>query len=403
MPAGAASALLLQMALAGGIPFYDASVYSDARGVARPPDAPTAEIGVNPQLGLALVGPRLELGASYLPRLFMQDQKPGVQVLHNGALTARWRVDPIWRVAGAAYGSYGIIDLLQSPLVGPAQSNQFAPRVTQLQYLGANASLRVEGKIAAPYAVYAGLSAFDDGGLGVDAERSLPRQLGARLTGGLSWDASRNDVLGSETIASFTQFTKGQKDTIVALSGRWRHVVRPDPEERDVDPRDIVVGEPARRKDAGEIWMALGVAGDAHHEVGDPTRYAPSLTAEAGARGPLGVSRLEGAASVRATPQADRFTTALYDRADANASLTWRAHPDWTFDTSATGGMVVDGPQRGQRMATGDARVKWTGIGSCEVVMGVRAWWQTALVGISPAFHEWSSFLGFTYHRHGSF
>src|SRR3990172_1576773 len=115
MPAGAVALVAscaLRMAL-GDATFYDVSLRTEARGRNRAAiSGVQGEAEADPRLGLTWMDQRGELGAAYFPRLMVQEQGGGLQVLHRASVNGAWQVDGNWRALAAVDGSYGTNDLL---------------------------------------------------------------------------------------------------------------------------------------------------------------------------------------------------------------------------------------------------------------------------------------------------
>ncbi len=369
MSAGAvalAASCALRMAL-GDATFYDVSLRTEARGRNRAAvSGVLGEAEADPRLGLTWMDQRGDLGAAYFPRLMVQEQGGGLQVLHRASVDGSWQVDGNWRALASAEGSYGTNDLLltysgttpgsASPGSGTpagaapasgAQAVQPIPQVTTLKYLSGQASVGAAGTLTARSRALARVSAFIEGGADGQARTQVPLQHGGRLASELEWSASRSDALVSALGGTITAFP-GILDGIVLATETWRHALTQD----------------------AQVRLGAGPAVTAHRAGGN-TSWNVMPGGEIGVHDRW-LQVLEGDLGLRASPIVDRTNGAAYERADANLSLTWRATPHWTFAASGTAGIVVQGSQAGDKIAAGDFRAAWSPTASWELAAGMR-------------------------------
>jgi hypothetical protein len=368
------SAGVFHMAL-GSADSYDLSLRAEGRSRTRASTTGVlSEAEVDPRIGLAWTGERLVLKAAYFPRLMVQEQVGGLQVLHGASANGSCQIDPGWRALASAEGSYGQSDLLATtsasgatgPATGaaggtssgsgtpgqpaqPVQPVQPIPRVTTLQYVSGGTSVGIEGTPSPRHRLALRLAAFVEGGGDSSARRLLPLQRGGRLAGALDWMASRADVLASQFTATVSSFENGVADGIAGVTETWHHTLTRD----------------------ASVRLGIGPVLTAHREAGrDTWSIRPG--------GEVGVhdrwwGTLEIDLSAQAIPLIDRLTGAAYERADVTAILSWQLAPRWTLAGSASGGIVTEGAQAGDRIAGGEVRVAWAPSPSWDLALGARA------------------------------
>lgn len=343
--AGGSVALLslgfLRLALGGAVT-YDVAVRTEGRARERSAfGRALAETEVDPRLGLTWADARSELGVAYYPRLFAQEQGDSVTVLHRAAARANRQLDATWRGSLAAEGSYGTNESLAFTAGAAGQSSGQQPvqpvlGVTALRYVSGEGSLALESAQLGRWRQRWQGTAFVDGGADDAARVLLPLQRGGRLAADFGYTASAVDVLDVALRSTVSTFGDGAVDGYAAASVIWR---------RDVS-REV------------RLRLGAGPAVGARRQ-GDATSWTPLASAEAGLtmqRGPDVTLDL----GVRVTPMVDRITAAVYDRADATASMTWQPVPRWTLACSATAGVVAGGPQERDGILSGDARLSWS-------------------------------------------
>ncbi len=402
------SSCILRVALGQAV-FYDVSLRSEARARTRLAiSGVLGEAEADPRLGLSLLDRRLDLAAAYYPRLMVQEQVGGLQVLHRASLGGTWLADRNWRAIASAQGSYGRNDFLSQSLVsvgggaaptgGPGppaiQAVQPIPRLSTIQYVSGEVSLAAEGTPAVRYHASAKITGFVEGGAGREAQASLPLQRGGRLDGELAWTASRADVLASALALTVSGFSPENVDGIALVTETWRHTFTP----------------------AAEVWFGVGPAVTAHREL-RATTWQAEASAEAGMR--IHVWATGGAAlppaeaanearrdrfsrslvtalTLKASPIADRITGAVYERADGTLTVAWDPSPRWSLGAAASGGVVVQGAQAGDKIAAGDVHAGWSPAPAWEVAIGVRGFSQMPQAASTQRFSESSAYFALT-------
>jgi len=367
----------------GDATFYDISLRTEARGRNRAATSGVlGEAEADPRLGLSWMDQRLELSSAYFPRLMVQEQGGGLQALHRASADAAWQVDGNWRALASAAGSYGTNDLLlqssgstvvttPQPTQPAVQPLQPIPQVTTLKYVSGEASVATVGMLAPGYRLLARLSGFVEGGADGPARTQVPLQHGGRLAGELEWSASRSDVLVSALGVTVSAFP-GIMDGVVLATQAWRHALTED----------------------AQVRLAAGPAVTAHRAAGR-TEWSLAPSGELGVHDRW-LQALEGDLGVRAAPIVDRITGGAYQRADATASLTWQPSLRWTLALSGTAGIVADGSQAGDKIASGEIRAAWSPTSAWEIAMGARVFSQIPHAPLTRDISEATVFVAVT-------
>ena len=371
MAAGVLAAMTCALRLASGaVTTYDAGVTATA-GARTDVTIPGVleDVELEPRLGLGWMDGRDELGAQYGPRLALESYDSTVQVLHRASLTGARQLTGRWRGTASLGGSYGTNDLLlpgalpavggttapgqtgttqpgqtgttqpgqTTPSTGTAATLQPLPSVTRLKYLSGEADLGLAGTPAPRCRLLASLSAFTSGGADPVARQSLPLQRGLSLGGTLEWTARPADVLASSVGATVTFFEPTLAGGFLQATETWRHNL----------------------SEHAQLELGAGPAITAHRPAGGPTSWA------FGPAGAIGITdqwfgTLNVGAALSATPVVDQVSGAVYDRADASASVGWRIVPGLTTAVLGTAGVVMQGAQEGDKIAAGDVHIAWT-------------------------------------------
>jgi hypothetical protein len=382
------SSCILRMAL-GEAMFYDVSLRTEARARTRAAvSGVLGEAEVDPGVGLSLLDRRLDLAAAYSPRLMVQEQVGGLQILHRASLGGTWLADRNWRAIAATQGSYGTNDLLsvsQGTAAGSSSGGtggrtgppvpqivQPIPRLTTIKYASGEASLGVDGTPAARYHASARITGFVEGGADRAAQASLPLQRGGRLAGELDFTASQSDILASRLALTVSGFSSDQVEGLGLLTETWRHALTPD----------------------AQVWLGVGPTVTATHALG-ATTWQVGVGGEAGARDLLFHS-LAAALTLGAAPVVDRVTGAVYERADGTMTVTWEPIPRWAFGAMASGGIVTQGGQAGDKIAAADVHAAWVPSPAWEVALGVRGLSQMPHAAATANLSEWNVYFAVT-------
>jgi hypothetical protein len=385
--------LALASSVALGAVTYDVAAGATASArTASSVDQAVAQFELDPRGGVTWTAPRLELGGSYQPRLFVQEGAGGLQALHRASARAAWQWSGRWGLFAGLEGSYGVNDFLGTSS-GAATSSaggqpsgggtgggaggaggatppvQPIPGATTLRYRSGEATLGVGGLLVPRHRFEASVSAFASGGADATARLSLPQQQGLRLGVTLRHSLSPVNTLESGLAAGLTSFGAGVSDAYVFATETWRHVLAGGGHFRlGAGPGLMVHAEPGSRK------QTPGVGGEA--SFGD--RWLRVLLFDV---------------SLRVSPIVDRVSGALYQRADASAALGWEPATGWFVGVQGTGGVVVQGAQLGDQIVTGDLRASWSPSRRWIAGLGVRTFSQIPHEPLARATRETSAYL----------
>jgi hypothetical protein len=345
------------------------------------------ELELQPGLQLSLAGRNLEAAVGYRPDLTFDDRAgQHLALLHRGSLTSSLRLDRGWKLTGSALGSYGTANLTQivnggpvAPPGVPPTPAQPVPFVSSIKYVSGLGTLGVEGRPAARLHLRSTAEVFLNGGADAEAQVQLPLERGARVLGGLDWNASPRSVLASALSASTSELSFGSTAFIVLLTETWRFAA--------TQRTQLSIG-------AGVSYTSSHVQG----QVYDAVRSS----------GELGLSwetRADGVtfrtANVLATlPNVDRTTGRIVYRATASTTNRLTIGRDWRVDASGSGGVEVQGPQVGDTFWSAEGRVVWVGGSALEVFLGGRGIWS--LQGLDQGrTYDWSAFVGLILRQEG--
>jgi hypothetical protein len=284
------------------------------------------------------------------------------------------------------------------PQVAPGEQPpvaQTAPALTTIAYQQYGLGLESETRITPRLALHSAIGAGRDGGIGATALEAMPVEQRGNASLGLDWRASHIDTVtaaltsflyhyvdmplaevgqaGAATHASWSTWTG-------SLTGGWR---------RDLGPKT-------------QTWANAGLALAGGGGPGQ-SRLQALPAAELGlSHAPqLKDQLLSGGAVVALAPINDRIRGAVLERTDLRAYLRWSPTRRWSFQGSASSGLVVSGGSRGDWIGYADARVGWSALESVEFSVGLRGSLQDQprIVGTRTA--EWSASLAMTLVKRG--
>jgi hypothetical protein len=353
-------------------------------------------VELSPRLGAALREQSFDAAIGYYPGLRLTEPGEFLSILHRASLDLSWRASPRTRLTANAGGSYGTTDLLTQGAISSADSTsapaQAVPRLTTLRYVSAAGTLQLAAPISKHVDATVAVSAFAEGGGDSGAEDALPLQKGGRAQGDVKWTATSRDVLDTAIEATVSTFSTGQQDRMLRAAQSWRHALSGS-------------GFRTTGRSTVSRWDAWVTAGAALSEQrGDVAGRAVLATGEVGVNGKIHIPQIEGSTSVALTPVLDRITAEIYRRATVSASAWWRPWPDWTLRVGGSGGVAIEGPQHGARVAAGEARLTWNSTRTWEIGGGMRTFWQRQdllPVGDQPpsrsTVQQWTGFVALTF------
>jgi hypothetical protein len=373
---------LLPAALAASVT-YDLSVRSETRGRVTPTSGRSGEITADPRGELTAATRTWSLSGAYAPQLTLPSDPATLNVLHSGTVSATWRFQPRWTADASGSGSYGERDFLFGQTLegapAPAGGPQTLPTLRSLEYGAGALTLGVRGTPTARTRTRASLRGFVDGGATALARTAMPLQRGATLSTALDWTASRADVLSTSLDATITDFSGGRRDGAAALLATWR--------------RELSTHVNA--------WIGAGPTLMSESRAGTADRTQVAVGGEAGVLHRLTRPALDSSITLRVAPVVDRVTAAVHRRADATATSAWHPKVHWTVSGTVSAGVVVDGPQRGDDVETGELRVAWARGLRWGLAGGARFVRQDSARALVPDVREWIAFVAITAHQYG--
>jgi hypothetical protein len=372
-----AAAVLLQLAAAQAFT-YDLSAETEARGRAtardeRPAsglDGRSANVSAVLSARVNATGRDASGSASYEPRAEFDTSADQAFILQAAALSATHRLGRTWSADVGTWGSYGTRNFLAAgPLPGEGSTPgrpQPLPEETLLRYGSASATAGVRGPLARRLETRVSLRAFVDGGLGPN-RAVLPLERGAGIAAALDWTLDRSNAIELTSDASLVWFSTGARDRTATLFGAWRRVLTPF--------TDIRLG-------AGPTL--------ATHEAEGQSSTTFSIGGEASIHHAMPRRRLDATLALRVAPLVDRVTGAVYQRSDVTGTASWAFAPRWLATATSSGGVVLDGPQGGESVMTGETRVSWASRTHWNAGGGLRWIHQDARAGVHE---EWIAFM----------
>jgi hypothetical protein len=391
-----ASACAIRLTL-GAATLYEVSVAATARERTRASfTGVLGELQAETALMVSRLDREVDLRASYSPRFVLQQRGTGLQALHRASVRGAWRIDRRWRLLSSLDGSFGTNDFLLGALATPASPErsppqpaqpgpafpspaplQPVPQLTSVRYVSAEASMGLEGALAAGTRLVGAIAAVVAGGADATAQQFLPLERGARLVAELEWTASAADTLATAVAASYSSFVRNSTDgtseatdVTAGVTQTWRRGL----------------GRSAH------VRAGIGPTVTAHREGGS-TIWGLVPSAEVGVHDRV-LDVLEGDVALRAVATIDRITTAVYQRVDLTGAVTWRPALGWTLAAVGSGGLVVSGSQSGDKSAAGELRAGWSPGASWELAFGVRALSQIPHTSSTRDVTEATAFLG---------
>jgi hypothetical protein len=369
----------------------DLQAEAHERTLSIPGDAPSSafELVLQPGLQFSLAGRSLQAAVGYRPDLtFDERAEQHVALLHHGSLTSSLKLDRRWRLTGSAAGSYGTANMTQIVNGGPEAlpgappaPAQPVPFVNSIKYVSGVGALGIDGILSSRVHMRSAFEVFLNGGADAEAQVQLPLERGARVLGGLDWNASPRGVLASGITATASELSFGSTAFIVLLTETWRFAATAQTQ--------LSVG-------AGVSYTSSRVDG----QVVEAVRSSGEL-------GLSWMTRSHGVtfrtANVLATlPNVDRMTGRVVYRATASTTNTLTLRSDWRFDASGSGGVEVQGPNVGDTFWTAEGRAAWVSGPSLEVYLGGRGVWS--LQGLNQGrTYDWTALVGMTLRQAGHF
>jgi hypothetical protein len=371
---------LLHLAL-GDVVTWDLSLQGETRGRVASVGERRGEVTAEPRAGLGLVGRLHSANAAYAPQLRLDSGSATATVLHVGAVSGAWRLDPRWQATAVATGSYGERDFLlgDRPALatgGAAVPVQPIPALTSVRYGAGALRVGLGGALTPRHPVLLGAQVFAEGGVGPAAGAVLPMQRGVAADGSLGWTLSRADALSAALNGTVTTFpATGARSAAAALTTSWRHAFTP---------------RTGGWLGAGPTWAS---------ETGSDSVVA--VGGEAGVQHRLVRPAVDAALSTRVAPIIDRITGSVYQRVDFTGTASWAPAVRWLVSGTTASGVVLDGPQRGERVASAEARAGWSSMRRWSLSGGVR--WMGQDGGPAPLSRvdEWTAFVGVGVREHG--
>jgi hypothetical protein len=373
---------LLRLALGDAVT-WDLSVQSETRGRIATEGGRMGEVSAEPRAALTLEGRLHSATAAYGPELRIDSETSRPTVLHAGALSGTWRLAPRWHAIAAATGTYGTRDFLlgeRPPLAsdGAAAPLQPVPAITTIDYGAGSLRLGLGGSPTPRSTVQLGAGSFVEQGLGAVGRVALPPQRGVGADGSLGWAISLADALSATVNGTLTTFpAAGTKSVTAALTTTWRHTFTPRTNGW------LGVGPTLSRETGSSFLLAAGGEAGVHHRLVRPV--------------------VDTSLSTRVAPITDRITGNVYRRVDLTGTASWVPAARWLLTGTAASGFVLDGPQRGDRLASGEVGLGWTGGRSWGTTGGVRWLWQQGGQVAAGSLHEWMGFAGVTFRERGRF
>lgn len=345
------------------------------------PAVQALETELAPWLQLGLTLPALELVAAYRPLLNLTDRGGGQEaLLHQASLLGRWRPEPRWQATGTLDWREGTISLLQL-LAGDGAAGtpaQPVPGVASIGYrsLQGTAGLRVD--TGPRHRLQLSLAGAMEGGADLADQRALPFQHRLQAVADLEWDAGHRDVLAARLDATVADFSSGDGVGIGLLTGTWRRALT----------------------EALRFWLGAGAAvtGLLPEGAGTPTtQVGPQGEVGAGYDGRPGGLALQGTLAATVAPFIDRLTGAVPQRLAFTAGLKLTPSPPWLLEAGATGGWVLDGPQRDDRVWGGSLQLRRQLGEYLEAAVGVRGLVQDQPRAFARTI-DWNAFLSLAVH-----
>ncbi len=398
----APAALLASLALAG-VTRYTAAVSGVARyytslEVAQPLSSTALEI--EPRIGLDHEERSSLFSIAYYPRLVMIADSPPPQFFNQASLSLALQPEPVLSLTASASGCYGTNDFrfqyapacgAATFATGPGTAPQPIPRQFTVKYMSAYGALAVRWQPSSSVVVIATISYLVQGGADAPTREVLPLQRGPTFLASLEWTVSRDDALTTSLSGSYYAFLRVAPEPgapepasnawISQFLELWQHSVG--------------------RRGRLRLGLGVGVTGNAI-DVAHLVLRNTSAIGEFGYRQALGSEEEARAlvlnASARVAPFVD-FTSGLaYQRAEAATGLGWPLDRDWRLDATVSGGVALDGVQRGQRTATASLAVTWIPSRWARLSAGLDALFQQAGAGFpASTVRQAGVFLGATF------
>jgi hypothetical protein len=377
---------------------HEASVRTEARiQQALPGTGATITneaVEVQPGLTLTAADRVTTVAATYSPRFthLAGDSGRRDTWLQFGSLAATWRPSAAWNARAAGQATHGTADLfrflsIQAPGSEAPPIVQAAPLVTSIAYQKYELTAGADGRLAPRLLLRANLGATREGGFGAAALKELPLQQVERLTADLDWRVSRTDTLGGALAATLAHYfdmplsaTALPGGGAVAswsvwsgrLAGTWRHALARDTTFQLSGGLALVGGDRP-----GQARQQLLPTAD----VG--------LTTEPRLRD----LRLQGGVSLELAPQEDRLSGTMVERSDLRAWIGWVPTERWSIRGAISGGVVVSGQSRRDKLGTSDLRLGWAAADFLDFALGLRGSLQEQPRLATPRYVEWSAYL----------
>jgi hypothetical protein len=367
------TACVTQAAGGGGVTRYVASLGAESQyfAVSNGAAGSPLEVVINPRIGLEYEERGLLFGMAYFPQIVI-GSTAALQYLHQAQFLTRVEMSPTLKVTFNAAGSYGTRNYtLQTPATpGPIQT--LPSDLTPLYTYGLG-SVELDYRGSELFRAAFTLSYIAQGGADADSRASLPLAYGPNFVGLLEWRVSKDDTLGIVPTVYYYNFLPGEPAWVAQLVGTWKRSLSPDASIRlgaGVGVAGQVLGFPAL------VLRSTSPIGD--------VVYAQTL------RGP----DIRIGLSAHAGPFIDLTTGNAYQRADLAASVSIGVHRDWRLEGAFSGGLAMNGPQRGQLTSSSQAAAAWTPATWARLSFGVRGLTQTESPNIpGSAFQQVGTFF----------
>ncbi len=328
----------------------------------------TGDLEVLPVLQGALRWHRTLLSLRLNPSLMVREphlQQRQVFALAAGQLSLTTRGDR-WDLQLEQEGSWGVQDVgtLRNP------DGSLPTGVPEVQTLGAVPFLRSATSVTlngtpAPRFGYGLMAGYLVQGSPDPTNVTMPLQWGPNGLGRVRWQPAHPDWVTTALTASQRTFSTGQQQFISMLTGAW---------DRSWSTRvnsSLGAGVALTRETIIEV--------PGGPLPGDYLEVLPVVFASVGTREHINQQVLSFQLAARLAPFADRFTGGVYERAEADAQLTWQ--PERTLTLRPNIGFAYAVPvgratQAGDRVFFAEGTVTWW----AQPWLGLVAYSRVALV-----------------------
>lgn len=348
-----------------------AELYAEGRYLDTPGSPGRGGGDFEPRLTFEYQRPTSTFQAVYGPSLVLDGSSSELlQVLHQANLTGRFQSSARTSWSTELSGTYGTRDLRLQNATAGTQAPQPLPALAVVRYGSAAATVGAQHALTRSVQLQGTIGFLLQGGLDARSRTATPTQRTPSARASLDYDLTSKDRLSTSFEGSYTSFTAGSSFWAARGLESWRRALAP----------------------SASIRFGGGLG--AH---GGQGQTLVTWAAEAGYEQTIASPAIHIEVTARAAPYVDTTNVTSYQRADAQASISWAAHPTLRMSGMTAAGIVLSGPSKGEVIQSWQLATNWATTQYLQFTMGVRGQFQH--VGsnrLATPVNEWTAFVGTT-------